>query len=42
MAQSESYLKDQATRRKTSGASDAAMIDFCHVLLNANELIYVD
>lgn len=42
MAQSEAFLKNQTQRRKTPGAQGAAMVDFCHVLLNANELIYVD
>jgi mono/diheme cytochrome c family protein len=34
------FLREQGARRASDAA--AALVDFCHVLLNANELIYPD
>jgi len=37
------FLIEQATRRKSDADRQrAALVDFCHVILNANELIYID
>jgi hypothetical protein len=39
------FLKEQARRVRPKDGTDpakAALIDFCHVLLNANEFLYVD
>lgn len=37
------FLAEQAVKRKESDdPACAALVDFCHVLLNANELIYLD
>ena len=40
MASSEAFLAEQAKVR--AGDASAALHDFCHVLLNANEFIYLD
>ena len=43
-----SFVKQQATRLTPSAqrsdlqASHEALVDFCHVLLNSNEFLYVD
>ncbi|HWY88363.1 MAG TPA: DUF1553 domain-containing protein, partial [Gemmataceae bacterium] len=43
-AQAEVFMEEQARRvtGPTSVARRAALVDFCHVLLNANEFLYVD
>lgn len=35
-------LRPQASGKSASNARDTALIDFCHVLLNSNEFLYVD
>jgi hypothetical protein len=36
------FLDEQAKQVKTGDGRDAAWMDFCHVLLNASEFLYVD
>jgi mono/diheme cytochrome c family protein len=38
------FLKEQAARRsgEAGAAKSSALLDFCHAILNANELIYID
>ena len=38
--QVEAFLREQTER--AGGQRRAAVVDFCHVLLNANEFLYVD
>jgi len=40
--ESEAFLESQAKKRTGARAGEAAMVDFCHAMLNANELIYID
>jgi hypothetical protein len=35
-------IEQGATRKADTEPQQAALIDFCHVILNANELIYID
>jgi hypothetical protein len=35
-------IEQAATRKSDADPQRAALIDFCHVILNANELIYID
>jgi len=42
MVESLAFLVSQAEKRKGALAATEAMVDFCHVILNANELVYVD
>ena len=46
LAAAKAFLASQAEVRRSTGSADragaAAFDDFCHVLLNANEFIYID
>jgi hypothetical protein len=41
-AAAQAFLADQAKRAGGPQAGRTALVDFCHVLLNANEFLYVD
>lgn len=42
-AAAEQFIKEQTGRRKSErDPTHAALVDFCHVILNSNELLYID